>query len=59
MNVVLGEVRRSKSWEVVGEQRKLHNEKCHDLYFLSSICYTGGQIKEEERCGACGTNGAE
>jgi len=57
--LVLGEVLRSESWEVVGEQRKLHNEEYHDLFFYSNICYTGSQIKEDERCGACSTNGAE
>jgi hypothetical protein len=33
MNLVLGEVLRPKRWEVAVEQRKLHNEEYHDLYF--------------------------
>jgi len=59
MNLVLGEVLRPKRWEVAVEQRKLHNEEYYDVNFQSNIYYTGGQMKEDERWGACGTNGAE
>jgi hypothetical protein len=40
--------------EVTGDWRKLRNEELHDSY-LSLGLSSGGQVKEDEMGGACGT----
>jgi hypothetical protein len=43
--------------KLIGEWRKLHNEKLHNLYCISRQCDWGKQIKKAEMGAACRTYG--
>jgi len=47
-----------KKDEVVGEQRKLHNEELHNLHSSSNII-TGHHIMGDEMDGACSMRGRD